>query len=126
MGGFRLNIKPIHIILPIAVALATLTGVFIAQHLPRGEDSFKDAIYSNNFYWGYGSAQVIITEEGKVYMDEEVEQPGHKTNYKFNRDLTKEELTQLNELLDSPDECNEYVERILELGLGFKDLLTID
>ena len=77
-------------------------------------------LYSTIYYFGFGSRSVKIYEDGDVYDDLEIEDPNHKTNYKFLKRLSKEQLDSLKNKLKDTSDNNELREYVIELVYSVK------
>lgn len=78
-------------------------------------------LYSTTYYFGFGSRSVKIYNSGKVYDDLEIEDPRHKTNYKFLKRLSKEQLDDLKNKLENTANSVELQEYVIQLVYGVKE-----
>ena len=81
----------------------------------------KELLYSATYYFTFGSRSVRIYNNGEVYDDLEIEDPNHKTDYKYVKTLTKEQVHELKDKENrgvSKEEISNYV---IELIYGVKE-----
>lgn len=81
----------------------------------------EDILYSTTYYFAFGSRRVKIYTNGDVYDDLEIEEPNHKSNYKYLKTLSKTEKDNLINFLESESNTDMIGNYVIELVYGVKE-----
>ena len=111
----KLSKKKFFIIGCILIIVIFIIGIFYIVSNRNNSIFTEDILYSTRYYFGMGSRGVKIYRNGDVYDDLEIEEPNHKSNYKFVKTLSSEEIEVILNLLenDSNNEINDYVIKLV-------------
>lgn len=112
----RLSVKRILLIIGIIIIAVILVYIIRSIVNSRGE-----IIYNTTYYFGFGSRNVEIYENGDVYDNIEIEDPNHKHDYKYLKTLTKEDIDNLKNKLKSNTDSETIKEYVIQLVYGVNE-----
>ena len=81
----------------------------------------EEVLYKTTYSFAFGSRRVIVYNNGYVFDDLEIEDPRHEPNYKFVKELSKEDLNKLKDKINNTDDTKEIEDYVILLIYGVKE-----
>ncbi len=85
-----------------------------------------EILYTTSYSLSFGSRTIKIYKNGKVYEDTEIEEPNHKPDYKYLKTLSKDNLKELNSMLENNDNSETIKEYVTQLVYGVRNFNDLE